>query len=138
MLFLHQDTGGAAKVVERSGIMAVDITLEKILPRSVESEKSVLGAILLDEKAIFAASETLMAEDFYLESHSEIFKAMLELAQDEVPIDLFTLREELLRRNKEEQAGGTAYIAGLTDGLPRSTNTAHYARTVREKATSRA
>lgn len=117
--------------------MAGDITLEKNLPQSIESEKAVLGVILLDEKAIFAASEILIGEDFYLESHREIFRAMLALAEEEVPIDLFTLREELRRRNKEEQAGGTAYIAGLTDGLPRSTNTAHYARTVREKATSR-
>lgn len=117
--------------------MAGDITLERTLPQSIDSEKAVLGAILLDEKAIFAASEILIGEDFYLESHREIFRAMLALAEEEVPIDHFTLREELRRRNKEEQAGGIAYIAGLTDGLPRSMNTVHYARTVREKATSR-
>ena len=118
-------------------MVRADVTLEKALPNSVESERAVLGAILLDEKAIFAATEILTADDFYLEAHREIFRAMLALTEEESSIDFFTLREELRRRNKEEPAGGPAYIAGLTDGLPRSTNTAHYAKTVREKATSR-
>lgn len=117
--------------------MPGDISLEKTLPQSIESEKAVLGAILLDEKAIFAASETLLAGDFYLESHREIFKAMLALVEEESAIDFFTLREELRRRNKEEIAGGAAYLASLTDGLPRALNIEHYAKTIREKATSR-
>jgi replicative DNA helicase len=117
--------------------MAGDITLEKTLPQSIESEKAVLGAILLDEKAIFAASETLMAEDFYLESHREIFKAMLSLVEEESAIDFFTLREELRRRSKEEIAGGAAYLTSLTDGLPRALNVGHYAKTIREKSMAR-
>ncbi len=114
--------------------MSGDITLEKTMPQSVESEKAVLGAILLDDKAIFAASETLLPDDFYLESHREIFKAMLSLAEEESAIDFFTLREELRRRNREEIAGGTAYLASLTDGLPRALNVAHYSKTIREKS----
>jgi len=116
---------------------SADITLEKTLPSSMESERAVLGAIILDDKAIFPATEILTAEDFYLEAHREIFRAMLALAEEETSIDIFTLREELRRRNKEESAGGPAYLAALTDGLPRALNLDHYARTVREKATSR-
>jgi replicative DNA helicase len=114
-----------------------NITLEKTLPNSVESERAVLGAILLNEKAIFAAAEVLTADDFYLEAHREIFRAMLALAEEESSIDHFTLIEELRRRNKEDVAGGHIYLANLTAGLPRATNVAHYAKTVREKATSR-
>ncbi len=114
-----------------------DITLEKTLPNSIESERAVLGAILLDHKAIFPATEVLTAEDFYLESHREIFRAMLALAEEEISIDLFTVLEELRRCNKEEVSGGPAYLAALTDGLPRAINLEHYAPTVREKATSR-
>ena len=77
-----------------------DVTLEKTLPNSLESERAVLGAILLDEKAIFAATEALTTDDFYLEAHREIFRAMLSLAEEEISIDLVTLREELRRRNK--------------------------------------
>jgi replicative DNA helicase len=114
-----------------------NITLEKTLPNSIESERAVLGAVLLDDRAIFPASEILTADDFYLESHREIFRAMLALSEEETSIDIFTLREELRRRDKEEAAGGPAYLASLTDGLLRGLNVGHYARTVREKATSR-
>jgi replicative DNA helicase len=62
---------------------------------------------------------------------------MLCLIEAEISIDRITLREELRRRDKDESAGGAAYVAALTDGLPRGVNVGHYARTVREKATSR-
>jgi replicative DNA helicase len=114
-----------------------DVTLEKTLPNSIESERAVIGAIILDHKAIFPATEVLTVEDFYLEGHREIFRAMLALAEEETSIDLFTLREELRRRGKEEAAGGPAYVASLTDGLPSGLNVRHYAKTVREKATAR-
>jgi replicative DNA helicase len=117
--------------------MPVDITLEKPLPQNIESEKAILGSILLDEKAIFPASEILLAEDFYLETHREIFRAMLSLVEEETSIDFFTLREELCRRNKEELTGGAAYLVSLTDGLPRALNIEHYAKTIREKSASR-
>jgi replicative DNA helicase len=121
-----------------TGVMGpADVTLERTLPNSLESERAVLGAILVDEKAIFAATEVLTADDFYLEAHREIFRAMLSLVEEEISIDLITLREDLRRRDKEESAGGAAYVASLTDGLPRGINVGHYARTVREKATSR-
>jgi replicative DNA helicase len=67
----------------------------------------------------------------------EIFKAIFSLFQEEISIDSFTLREELRRFNKEEVSGGAAYLATLTDGLPRAINLEHYAKTIREKATSR-
>jgi replicative DNA helicase len=116
---------------------AADVTLERTLPHSLESERAVLGAIILEDKAIFAATEVLTIDDFYLEGHREIFRAMLGLAEEETSIDLVTLREELRRRNKEEAAGGAAYLAAMTDGLPRGLNVGHYAKTVREKATAR-
>ncbi len=116
---------------------AAEVTLERTMPSSLESERAVLGAVLLDDRAIFPATEVLTVDDFYLESHREIFRAMLALAEEETSIDLFTVREELRRRDKEEAAGGPAYLASLTDGLPRVLNVGHYARTVREKATSR-
>jgi replicative DNA helicase len=93
--------------------------------------------VLLNGREVFPASEILSDSDFFLEAHREVFRAMLALSAEGSPIDLITVREELRRRNKEEAAGGIAYLASLTDGLPRGTNLAHYARTVREKATAR-
>jgi len=114
-----------------------DISLEKILPNNLEAERSILGAVLLDDSASLAVFENLQPQDFYLESHRRIFEKMIQLTNDSRPIDLVTLKEELQRANELESVGGAAYLAGLTDGLPRAMNIEHYARIVREKSTLR-
>lgn len=117
--------------------MPADISLERSLPCNLEAERSVLGAILLDDRAIFAVTEILHREDFYLEGHRRIYDKMILLSGSGRPIDLITLKNELQRCDELEEAGGAAYLAGLTDGLPRAVNIEHYARIVREKATLR-
>jgi replicative DNA helicase len=117
--------------------MPADISLEKTLPNNLEAERSVLGAILLDDKAIYPVLETLRREDFYLEGHRRIFEKMTALSQSARPIDLITLKNELQRSDDLEGAGGAAYLVSLTDGLPRAVNVEHYAQIVREKATLR-
>ncbi len=81
--------------------------------------------------------ETLRKEDFYLESHRRIFEKMFALTADGTAIDLVTLKNELQRSDELESAGGAAYLASLTDGLPRAVNIEHYAQIVKEKATLR-
>jgi replicative DNA helicase len=114
-----------------------DITLERTLPNNLEAERSVLGAILLDDKAMFTAQELLRKEDFYLEGHRRIFEKMFSLTASSRPIDLITLKEELQRTDELESAGGAAYLASLTDGLPLAANIEHYVNIVKEKATLR-
>ncbi len=117
--------------------MASDMSLEKNLPNNLEAERSILGAILLDDKAIFTVLETLKSHDFYLEGHRRIFEKMSLLTARSRPIDLVTLKDELQRSDELESAGGAAYLASLTDGLPRAINIEHYAQIVREKSTLR-
>jgi replicative DNA helicase len=117
--------------------MASDVTLEKTLPSNLEAERSILGAILLDDKAIVPVLEALRGDDFYLDSHRRIYSAMCALLGSSRPIDLVTLKNELQRTSDLEASGGAAYLASLTDGLPRSLNIEHYARIVKEKATLR-
>ena len=114
-----------------------DISLEKTLPNNQEAERSVLGAILLDDKAFLSAFESLKPEDFYLDSHRKIFERMIHLLSIPRPIDLITIKEELQKANELETVGGAAYLAGLTDGLPRALNIEHYAAIVKEKSTLR-
>ncbi len=114
-----------------------DISLEKTLPNNLEAERSILGAVLLDDKAVLTVFEILKSQDFYLESHRRIFEKMLQLMNNSRPIDLVTLKDELQRANEIESVGGSAYLAGLTDGLPRAMNIEHYARIVKEKSTLR-
>ena len=114
-----------------------DISLEKTLPNNMEAERSILGAILLDDKAVLTVFETLRSQDFYLESHRRVFEKMIQLMNNSHPIDIVTLKEELQRASELESVGGAAYLASLTDGLPRAMNIEHYARIVKEKSTLR-
>jgi replicative DNA helicase len=120
-----------------SQVPMADISLEKTLPSNLEAERSILGAILLDDKALLVVFEHLKPQDFYLDSHRRIFEKMLLLMNNSKPIDLITLKEELQRATELESIGGAAYLASLTDGMPRAVNVDHYARIVREKSTLR-
>lgn len=114
--------------------MAVDSTLEKPLPSNLDAERSVLGAILLDNNALNPAVEHLRPEDFFMEQHRRVFTQMIALGESQQAIDLVTLTEELHRRGDLEASGGAPYLAALADGMPRVSNVEHYARIVKEKA----
>src|SRR3981189_2792022 len=114
--------------------MPVDTTLEKPLPNNLDGERSVLGAILLDNHALNPAIEHLRADDFFLDQHRRVFTQMIALGESQQAIDLVTLTEELHRRGDLEAAGGAPYLASLADGMPRVSNVQPYARIVKEKA----
>jgi replicative DNA helicase len=114
-----------------------DLSLEKTLPHNLEAERAVLGAVLLEESALLTVFETLKPQDFYLSSHQKVFEKMIHLMNTSKPIDLVTLKNELQRSDDLEGVGGAAYLASLTDGLPRAMNIEHYARIVKEKSTLR-
>src|SRR6202166_3895928 len=117
--------------------MAVDSTLEKPLPNNLDAERSVLGAILLDNNALNPAVEHLRPEDFFMEQHRRGFTQMIALGESQQAIDLVTLTEELHRHGDLEASGGAPYLAALADGMPRVSNVEHYARIVKEKAVLR-
>ena len=117
--------------------MAGDITLDRNVPHSVDAERSVLGAILLENTAINRAQEILAESDFYRDPHRRIFKVMAVLSERATAIDPVTVKEELVRSGDLEAVGGPAYIASLIDGVPHSSNIEHYAKIVREKAVLR-
>ena len=114
--------------------MAIDTSIERPLPHNIEAERSILGAVLLDNHALNAAVEKLRSEDFFLPQHRRIFERMIQLAEKQQAIDTVTLMEDLSRRGELEASGGVPYLSQLADGLPRITNVEHYARIVKEKA----
>jgi replicative DNA helicase len=117
--------------------MEDDITLEKVVPHSIEAERSVLGAILVENKAFNEAAEMLQENDFYRESHRKIFAKMEALWEQSKAIDPLTLSEELKKSGDLESIGGTAYLASLIDGVPKTTNIEYYVRIVKEKSVLR-
>ena len=104
------------------------------LPNNLDAERSVLGAVLLDNSALVRATEILRAENFFLDQHRRVFVQMVALADGQQPIDLVTLTEELHKRGELDTAGGAPYLASLADGMPRVSNVAHYAKIVKDKA----
>ena len=95
-----------------------DYGLAHTLPANVEAERSILGAILLDNLAYNEAAEHLKPEDFSLDSHRRVFTRMVDLAESSRPIDMITLVEELDRRKELEAIGDVGYISGLVYGVP--------------------
>jgi replicative DNA helicase len=110
---------------------------ERTLPHNLEAERSVLGAILIDNESFNIAASVIDGRAFFRDAHRRIFDRMVALAERSQPIDLVTLKEELERSGEVEEVGGPAYIASLVDGVPRATNVEYYAKIVKEKSTLR-
>jgi replicative DNA helicase len=118
-------------------MVTADTSIERPLPHNLEAERSILGAVLLDNHSLNAAVEKLRSEDFFLPQHRQIFQRMIQLAEHQQAIDIVTLMDDLARRGELDSAGGVAYLSQLADGLPRATNVEHYARIVKEKSVLR-
>src|SRR5262244_237649 len=114
--------------------MPSDTTLERPLPSNLDAERSILGAILLDNHALNAAIENVRPEDFFLDQHRRVYVQMIALGESQQAIDLVTLTEELHAKHELEAAGGAPYLSSLADGMPRVSNVEHYARIVKQKA----
>jgi replicative DNA helicase len=110
-----------------------DYSLERGLPASIDAERSILGAILL-ESMLFDQAAELKPDDFSLDAHRRIFSRMRDLQDAGRPVDMITLAEELDRRKEVEAIGGVAYLSSLIDGLPERPSIEHYVRIVRNKA----
>jgi replicative DNA helicase len=111
-----------------------DIAFERGLPASIDAERSILGAILLDNHSYNEAAEKLPADDFALDSHRRIYSRMAELIDASRAVDIVTLSEELAKRKEVEAVGGVAYLASLTEGLPRRISIEEYVRIVKDKS----
>ncbi len=108
--------------------------LEKPLPSSAESERVILGAILLDNQLLTQAIEKLKVEDFYSPLHRRIFKAMTALFERSERIDPILIGEELKKEGAIESIGGIATITNLTYGLPHFSDIFDYCKVVKDKS----
>ncbi|MCW5936178.1 MAG: replicative DNA helicase [Fimbriimonadaceae bacterium] len=110
---------------------------EKVPPNSPEAEMSALGAMLLSERGAVEATQILREDDFYYPSHTEIYRAILQLQRSGKPVDLVTLRIELEQRGTLEEVGGVAYLLEIGEAVPSATNAEYYASIVQDLATLR-
>jgi replicative DNA helicase len=109
----------------------------RIPPHSIEAEISVLGALLLDKNAVLAIAETLSPLHFYDTRHQKIYKSIIDLYEERVPIDVLTLSEKLKSEKVLKQIGGASYLAQLVNKVPTAAHIEHYGKIVKDLSTKR-
>ncbi len=111
--------------------------MERIPPHNEEAERSALGACMLSKEALMDVAEEVRAEDFYNESHREIFNSIMRLYRENLSVDMLTVCEDLKKQKALDMVGGRTYIGTLTSEVPSTANAGDYAKIVAEKAMMR-
>lgn len=114
-----------------------EVAIGKVPPQNLDAEKSLLGAVLIDEETIADISEHVTFKDFYEKRHGIIYGAMMRLYEKHSPVDLLTLTDELKRKKELDTVGGSAYLTELTNYVPTSAHAEAYAELVAQKAIRR-
>lgn len=109
----------------------------RILPNNLEAEQAVLCSALIDEEACINIVAKLEAKDFYSQAHKTIFEAVCKLYQDNVPVDIVTLTDQLESREQLAEIGGVAYLTTITNVLPSAAYYASYVSIVKKNAVLR-
>lgn len=112
-------------------------SIGKLPPQNIEAEQSLIGCLLLDKEAIYKVTDVINSEDFYHNSHKEIFQAMVDLFTNQEPIDIITLSNKLEEKKLIKEIGGRSYLAQLSNTVATSANTVYYANLIQKKATLR-
>src|ERR1700739_2461724 len=97
---------------------STDTSLERPLPHNLEAERSILGAVLLDNHSLNAAVEKLRSEVFFLPHRRQISQRLIQRAEHQEATDRVTLTDDLARRGKLDSAGRGPYLPQLAAGLP--------------------
>ncbi len=116
---------------------AKEIPAGKVPPQNLDAEKSLLGAVLIDEETLADVSEHVTQKDFYDKRHAIIFGGMMHLYERHKPVDLLTLTDELKKKDGLEVIGGSAYLTELTNYVPTAAHAEAYAELVAQKAVRR-
>ena len=111
--------------------------VKRVLPHSVEAEQSVIGAMLMDRDAIIAASETVVADEFYQRQYGVMFETMVELFNEGQPVDLVTLQNRLKEKDVPPEVCSLDAVRDIMATVPTSANVRSYAAIVHEKAVLR-
>lgn len=107
---------------------------QRALPHSLESERAVLGGLMLDSVGAGDLAEVLEPGDFYREAHGKLYELLLEMAEKGKPTEMVAVVDAVASTNRAEEMGGLSYISSLPDNVPSTENIEYYANIVRERA----
>lgn len=116
---------------------AKEVVAGKVPPQNLDAEKSLIGAVLIDEEVLADVSEHVRPDDFYEKRHSVIFGGMMRLYEKHKPVDLLTLTDELKKKDELDIIGGSAYLSELTNYVPTAAHAEAYAELVATAAVRR-
>lgn len=105
----------------------------RVPPQSLDMEEAVLGAVMLESDAVITVVDLLKQECFYKEAHRKIFTAVKSLVAKEIPVDLYTVTEELKAGGNLDSVGGPVYLAQLTSKVVSAANVEYHAKIVAQK-----
>lgn len=111
-----------------------ELLADRTPPQNIEAEQAVLGAIFIADQALVAATDRLIAEDFYRAAHQRIFTVMLDLSAKGEPVDIVTVTSELQTKKWLEEVGGVSYLSDLANAVPTAANASYYSQIVEEKS----
>ena len=111
--------------------------IKRILPHSIDAEKSVIGAMLMGREAVMTAGEILISDDFYQQQYGVIFDAMVELFNEGKPVDVITLQDRLKEKDVPPEISSMEFARDVLSAVPTSANVKYYANVVKDKATLR-
>lgn len=114
-----------------------EIAIKRVMPHSIEAEQSVIGSMIMDRDAISVASEILTGDDFYSKQYGIVFETMVELYNENKPVDPVTLQARLKEKDLPPEVSSLEYLKEVLETVPTAANVRHYAKIVAENALSR-
>src|SRR3989338_11181925 len=121
------------KYVNGGNSQANSFAKDRLPPQNIEAEKSVLGAILLEQDALNKVVDFLRPAYFYTRAHQIIFDVMVKMFEKREPIDLLSTANKLAESNQLEAIGGTGYLTNLANAVPTASHIANYVKIVERK-----
>ena len=114
-----------------------DINMERIMPHNREAEISVIGSALTSDKSVAASAEIIRPDDFYFEQNRYIYAVIMELFNENVPVDIVTVSDRLNQKDQLDAVGGVSYLSTAAVTVATTGNTEYYAKIIKEKAVLR-
>ena len=118
----------------RTKTVSAEKVLGKTLPFSVDAERAVLGALLLNDEYVHQVSEILLPSDFYQKAYTIIYQAIIDLVQQQKRIDIISLQDLLEKRGQLEEIGGVTFLLSLQEDIPSVGMISQHAQIVKEKS----